>query len=126
MQSIITLSTTEAEYVALSSALRDVIYILQLNTELQENGFDVPTHGPPNVACRVFEDNSGALELANNPKLRPRTKHIAIPYHHFRHHVAAGTIHIEKIATQHQIADIFTKALPLSSFRYLRRLLMGW
>ena len=126
MQSIITLSTTEAEYIALSAALRDVIYILQLVTELQENGFHVPTQGPPKVSCRVFEDNAGALELANNPKLRPRTKHIAIPYHHFRHHVNAGTIIIEKVATQENLADIFTKPLPLVTFRYLRRKLLGW
>ena len=69
MQSIITLSTTEAKYIALSAALRDVIYILQLVTELQENGCQVPTQGPPKVSCRVFEDNTGALKLANNPKL---------------------------------------------------------
>ena len=47
MQSIITLSMTKAEYITLSAALRDVIYILQLVTELQENGFQVPTQGPP-------------------------------------------------------------------------------
>ena len=116
MQSIITLSTTEAEYVALSTALRDVIYILQLTTEMKSHGFNVPTPGPPKVTCRVFEDNAGALELAKNPKLHPRTKHIAIPYHHFRHHVAAGTIKIEKISTQHQVADLFTKPLPLATF----------
>ena len=71
MQSIISLSTTKAEYIALSAALRDVIYILQLVTELQENSFQVPTNGPPKVSCRIFEDNAGALKLANNPKLRP-------------------------------------------------------
>ena len=126
MQSIITLSTTKAEYVTLSTALRDVIYILQLTTEMKSHGFNVPTPGPPKVTCRVFEDNAGALELANNPKLQPRTKHIAIPYHHFRHHVAAGTIKIKKISTQHQVADLFTKPLPLATFRYLCKLLMGW
>ena len=126
MQSIITLSTTEAEYVALSTAPRDVIYLMQLTTKIQSHGFSVPTEGPPKVTCRVFEDNAGALELANNPKLRPRTKHIAIPYHHFRHHVSEGTIQIEKIGTTHQLADIFTKPLPLQSFQYLRSLLQGW
>ena len=40
-------------------------------TELQENVFQVPTQGPPKVSCRVFEDNAGALELANNPNLHP-------------------------------------------------------
>ena len=119
MQSIITLSMTKAKYIALSAALRDVIYILQLVTELQENGFQVPTQGPPKVSYRVFEDNAGILELANNPKLHPRTKHIAIPYHHFRHHVNAGTIIIKKVATQENLANIFTKPLSLVTFRYL-------
>ena len=126
MQSIITLSTTEAEYVALSTALRDVIYIMQLTNELQSHGFFVPSKGAPKVTYRVFEDNAGATELANNPKLRPRTKHIAIPYHHFRQHVSAGTIKIDPISTKHQIADIFTKPLPREAFQYLRGLLQGW
>ena len=97
--SIITLSTTKAKCIALSAALWDVIYILQLVTELQENGFQVPTQGPPKVSCCVFEDNAGTLELANNPKLCPQTKHITIPYHHFRHHINAGTIIIKEVAT---------------------------
>ena len=72
---------TKVKYITLSAALWDVIYILQLVTELQEHGFQVPTKGPPKVACHVFEDNVGVLELANNSKLCPQTKHIAIPYH---------------------------------------------
>ena len=60
MLSIITLLTTKAEYVALSTALRDVICILQLTTEMKSHGFNVPTPGPPKVTCRVFEDNAGA------------------------------------------------------------------
>ena len=123
MQSTITLSMTKAKYIALSAALRDVIYILQLVTELQENSFQVPTQGPPKVSCHVFEDNAGALELANNPKLHPQTKHIAIPYHH---HINAGTIIIEKVATQENLTNIFTKPLPLATFHHLRCKLLGW
>ena len=67
MQSIITLSMAKAKYIALSAALRDDIYILQLVTELQENRFHVPTQGPPKVSCHSFEDNAGALELAITP-----------------------------------------------------------
>ena len=60
------------------------------------------------------------------PSFCPRTKHIAIPYHHFWHHVTAGTIIIEKVASKENLADIFTKPLPLVTFRYLRRKLLGW
>ncbi len=63
----------------------------------------------PNVFCKVFEDNSGALELARLPKLRPQTKHINTCYHHFREHVHLGLIKIYPVGTKDQIADILTK-----------------
>ena len=78
------------------------------------------------LVCDVYEDNRGALELATIPKMRPRTKHIALKYHHFRDHVKNGLIRINPIATTEQIADIFTKPLPRDAFRYLRGKLCGW
>ena len=42
----------------------------------------------PSVKCKVFEDNNGAIELSKAPKIRPRTKHIALKYHQFREHVS--------------------------------------
>ena len=80
----------------------------------------------PIMHCKVFEDNNGALELAKAPKIRPRTKHIAIKYDHFRACVESGKIEIRPIDTNMQQADIFTKPLALSQFRYLRKLSMGW
>jgi hypothetical protein len=74
----------------------------------------------------VFEDNKGCEELANAPKVRPRTKHIALKYHHFRSHVARGDIKIQWINTKSQLADIFTKPLPEPLFTSLRLLLLGW
>jgi hypothetical protein len=59
-------------------------------------------------------------------KMRPRTKHIALKYHHFREHVANGTIKINLIGTKDQIADIFTKALDKPTYLHLRRPLSGW
>ena len=113
LQSTISLSTTEAEYVALSTAMRDVIYFINLIDEIKELGkvklLDTPK---PTTACRVFEDNVGALELANAHKLRPRTKHLAVQLHHFRQYILNGMIKVEKIATKFQRADAFTKALP--------------
>ena len=126
MQTTIALSTTEAEYVALSTALRDVIYLMQLTRELQDNGITIPMNGQPKVTCRAFEDNAGALELATQHKLRPRTKHIAVQYHHFRHYVTTKQISVEYVKTTNQIADIFTKPLPRPTFAYLRKLLLNW
>ena len=80
----------------------------------------------PTIKCTLFEDNNGAIELATAPKMRPRTKHIALKYHHFREHVRNGTVKIQRIDTAEQIADIFTKPLPESGFEYLRKKLMGW
>jgi hypothetical protein len=125
MQSTIALSTTEAEYIALSSSLRDVIFLMQLLNEFKKIGLplSIPT---PIIKCKVFEDNVGALELANTPKLRPRTKHLAIQLHHFRSYVFNGSITISHVSTKEQVADILTKPLPRDSFRYLRFQLSGW
>ena len=78
------------------------------------------------VHCAVFEDNSGAVELVRSPKMRPRTKHINIRYHHFREHVRAGQITVQKVSTDEQTADVLTKQLPMEVFRKHRRAICGW
>jgi hypothetical protein len=124
LQTEIALSTTESEYIALSQAMREVIPLLDIyghiNTALKCQDLK------PIVKCTVFEDNNGALELATAPKMRPRTKHIAIKYHHFRSKVDSGQIHIKRVDTKNQIADIFTKALPRVDFERIRVMLLGW
>ena len=124
LQSEICLSTVEAEYVALSQAMRDVIPFIDQTIEM-DHMFD-QCSSPPVVKCTVFEDNNGALELAMTPRYRPRTKHIAIKYHHFREHVKNGLIKIVPIDTKEQITDQFTKGLSTSPFQYLRKKLIGW
>jgi Reverse transcriptase (RNA-dependent DNA polymerase)/GAG-pre-integrase domain len=125
LQTEIALSSTESEYISLSQSLREVIPLMRLITELRDAGFDIPGT-PPKVHCKTFEDNSGALEMARTPKLRPRTKHINIKYHHFREAVQRKEITIWPIDTLDQIADIFTKPLGLDLFTKLRTLIMGW
>ena len=98
LQTEIALSTTEAEYIALSQSLCKVIPLMQLLEELKEV---FPLHNPtPEVHCKVWEDNNGALYLAQNQKFSPRTKHIAIKYHHFREYVAKGKVSIHAIDTK--------------------------
>jgi hypothetical protein len=125
MQPLIALSTTEAEYIALSTALREVIGVMHLMQELKEKQFDLflPT---PKVVCRTFEDNQSCIEIATNHKTRPRTKHLSVRLHHFRSHVVAKSITIEHISTKEQIADMFTKPLARPQFCKLRDRLMGW
>ena len=119
------LSTTEAEYIALLQALRDVIPVMQLIQEFQKLGFKILSLCPK-VYCKAFEDNAGALELARTPKLRPHTKHINIVYHHFRTYVQNGTIKIFPITSVNQIGDLFTKPLPRDLFVRHRKKLLGW
>ena len=130
LQTEIALSTTEAEYIALSYAMRSLLPVQALFQEVQSHGFglQLPT---PKVHCTVFEDNAGCIELAVAPKIRPRTKHIALKYHHFRSHIKTssnpnGTITIAYIPTKDQQADIFTKDLPQAMFEHLRIRIMGW
>jgi len=125
LQTCISLSTTEAEYVALSQCLRDTIPIMQLLQELKDQGFH-QTNVTPVVHCKAFEDNTGALELSLVPKMRPRTKHINNVYHHFRQFVRDKLISVTKIGTEDQVADIFTKPLSLDLFVKHRKVLLGY
>jgi hypothetical protein len=119
LQSQIALSTTEAEYIAMSQALRDAISIMNLLQEMREQNFKAICI-EPYVYCKVFEDNTGALELARLPKLRPRTKHINVCYHHFCKHAQKGLIKIFSINTKDQIAGAFTKGLAQNDFQHHR------
>ncbi|KAL7580919.1 hypothetical protein ACA910_005738 [Epithemia clementina (nom. ined.)] len=125
MQTLTALSTTEAEYLALSTALRELIPLMELTKEVREHEIHL-TQAQPKVHCKVFEDNSGALEMARLPKIRPRTKHINNQYHHFRDHVQRGEIEIQAIATEDQIADMLTKALPVDLYTKFRAALQTW
>ena len=93
--------------------------------EARENGLEVKDI-PPKVHCTVFEDNSGALELARLPKMRPHTKHINQSFHHFREHVEHQEIIINATPTDKQMADILTKPLPEAVFIQHRLSIMGW
>ena len=99
--------------------------MMELMTELKDRGFE-ENYSSPTVRCTVFEDNTGALALATTPKMRPRTKHINLVYHHFREAVRDGTIKVEHVDTTQQIGDMFTKPLPQNPFIKFRRMLMGW
>ena len=124
LQTEIALSTTESEYIALSQAMRETIPFMNLMVEV---GSIFPLHNPtPKFHCKVFEDNRSCIKVAESPRHTPRTKHIAIKYHHFRSYVADGTIKIYPIDTKDQLADIFTKPLDRVVFVKLRQLLMGW
>jgi hypothetical protein len=76
-------------------------------------GFELSAH-VPKIHCKVFEDNSGALEMARAPK---STKHMNLKYHHFRDAVQKGNVTIHAIDTRDQLADVFTKPLGIDLFK---------
>jgi histone deacetylase 1/2 len=127
LQSDIATSTMEAEYNALSMAMRSVLPLLELlrivGTSIGINESELAT-----FKTTVWEDNVGALTLANlEPgRITPRSKHYAIRYHWFRSHLRPNRVTVEKIPTEEQRADILTKQLPTPTFRKMRELLCNW
>ncbi|CAJ1933345.1 unnamed protein product [Cylindrotheca closterium] len=125
LQTEIALSSTESEYTGLSYALREAIPLMNLLKEMKRHGIPVLDHRPK-VHCRVFEDNTGALEMARVHKWRPRTKHLCTKLHHFRSYVTRKEITIHPIDTEDQPADILTKPLAVELFIKHRKWLIGW
>ena len=124
-QTITVLSTTEVEYIALSTSIREVIPLMGMLEEAREQGVQIDSL-PPRIHCTVFEDKSGALELACLPKMCPRTKHISQSFHHFREYVERQEIQVQATPTEEQLADILTKLLPENSFAQHCQSIMGW
>jgi hypothetical protein len=122
LQTQVALSTTEVEYIAMSHSLREILPIMFLVQEIWKKGFQVICT-KPYVYCKVFEDNSGALELARFSKLAhvPRTS----TYHHFCKQVRNRLIKIFPVGTKNQIADALTKALLQNVFQQDHRYLCG-
>ena len=113
---------------ALSQALHELLPFQDLIKDIvQWFGLD-PSKIQFTTKSTVFEDNAGALELAKTPKLRPRTKHINVKYHHFRSAVHAGDITVESVSSKllEQLADIFTKPLGDKEFVEIREKINGY
>ena len=80
MQSLVAISTMEAEIIALSTALQEVIHLQNLLKELCSCNFPIPFM-KPQVICCTFEDNTACIEVAQTKhKVCPRTKHLTIPF----------------------------------------------
>jgi len=102
LQPTVALSTTEAEYMALTEVTKEVEWVRTFLKELQY-GTDTP--------MTVSTDNQGAKALANNPVSHSRTKHIAIRHHFIREKVADNTVWIQYVPTEMMTAESLTKAL---------------
>ena len=109
-QTVVARSSTEAEYRALAATTTELIWLHWL---LQDLGVDCST------ATKLHCDNRSAIQISHNDVFHERTKHIEIDCHFIHHHLLQGTLTLQSISSQDQLADIFTKPLPLGTFRAL-------
>jgi hypothetical protein len=101
-QTVVALSSTEAEYVALSEAGREACWLRNLSEEL---GF------PQDLPTELKGDNMGAIVMARNPQFHKRSKHIATKWHWIRDLIQYGYIQAESCWDLEQTADALKKAL---------------
>jgi len=107
LQTKIALSTAEAEYIALSQALREAIPLMTLMEEIHPVFPIHITH--QKMVCKVHEDNQSCIKMAKSDEFTPRTKHIALKYHHFKTFVKSDGVAINYCRTEDKKADLFTK-----------------
>lgn len=111
-QPTVALSTAEAEYMAISSAAKEIIYLRNLLVEL---GFGRCVK----QATTLFGDNISAQQLVRNPVFHARSKHIDIKVHHVREIYQKGHISLKYVSSVENTADIFTKVLMKSKHQLL-------
>jgi hypothetical protein len=110
-QSVVSRSSTEAEYRSICLTIAEMYWLRMLFKEL---------HLPLLSSLTLWCDNSGALALASNPVFHARTKHIEVDFHFIREKVTNKDITLKYLPTSAQLADIFTKGLPAHRFCFLR------
>ena len=113
-QPIVTLSTTEAEFVAAASCACQAIWLRRILEEIQ-----FKQQGATSIYC----DNSSTIKLSRNPVLYGRSKHIDVKYHFLRDLAKDEVINLIFCRSEDQVADIFTKPLKTPLFHKLRELL---
>ncbi len=113
-QTCVALSTAEAEYVSLSAACQEAIWLNGLTGEL--SGTDMPP-------ITLREDNQSAICMAKNPQFHGRTKHVDIKFHYIRSQVESGSVVLKYCPSQDMVADLLTKSLPAPLYVRLRRAL---
>nr|GEV90159.1 copia protein [Tanacetum cinerariifolium] len=105
------MSTAESEYVSLSACCAQVLWMRMQLTDYGYHFDKIP----------LYCDSKLSIAISCNPVQHSRTKHIAVRYHFIKKHVEKGTIELYFVKTDYQLADIFTKALPVDRFNYLVR-----
>ena len=113
-QDAVSLSTMEAEYYALQAATQRVLWLRRLMKEFY------PTHDQS--ATTIYEDNEGTIKFCSgNATLHDKAMHIQRKGYFVRDNIKKGSIVVKKIATENNIADLFTKPLPRPAFEKHRQ-----
>ncbi|XP_058445651.1 uncharacterized protein LOC131426903 [Malaya genurostris] len=111
-QSCVTLSTMEAEYVALSEAAHEVVWLRNLLKELGQEQIK------PTV---MYEDNKGCIDFVALDQHKKRTKHIDTRYHYTRELSSSGAVELRYRPSEEMLADIFTKPLNTTKMKKLSK-----
>jgi hypothetical protein len=108
---VVSRSSAEAEYRAVTNGVAEASWLRQLLAEL---------HTPPSRSTLIYYDNISAVYLSTNPIQHQRTKHVEIDLHFVRDRVALGEVRVLYVPTTSQFTDIFTKGLSSSTFTEFR------
>ncbi|WVZ90441.1 hypothetical protein U9M48_036743 [Paspalum notatum var. saurae] len=109
-QASVSLSTTEAEYIAAASCCSQLLWMKATLSDFGLRFGKIP----------LLVDSTSAISVAKNPVLHSRTKHIDVRFHFLRDHYEKGDIDLVHVASENQLADIFTKPLEFGAFVRLR------
>jgi hypothetical protein len=115
-QSTVALSTAEAEYMALSDVIKEMMWMHQLLCEMKCS---------VSLPMIVYTDNQAAMTMTQHDHDHKRTKHIDIRYNFIRDHTKSKMIEVRWIRTSEQQADIYTKSLSRHPFLHLRDKIMS-
>ncbi|KAH9751577.1 hypothetical protein KPL71_014347 [Citrus sinensis] len=107
LQSVVALSTTEVEYIALTEAFKEAKWIRGIISELGLIQDTIP----------IYYDSSSAIQLSRNSKYHERTKHVDLRLHFIREEIERGVVDVVKISTEDNPADALTKPIPTVKFR---------
>lgn len=126
LQTEVALSTLEAEYSALSLALRTLLPLLRMLKEVAAV-VGIPPEAAATILAEAFEDNQGCLALATNHRLTSRTKYFHVKWHWFWYNYEVlKEFAISYIQSALQDADYLTKQIPKDAFQENRRRTQGW
>ncbi|WVZ63714.1 hypothetical protein U9M48_013322 [Paspalum notatum var. saurae] len=114
-QASVSLSTTEAEYIAAASCCSQLLWMKATLSDFGLRFGKIP----------LLVDSTSAISVAKNPVLHSRTKHIDVRFHFLRDHYEKGDIDLVHVASENQLADIFTKPLEFGAFVRLRVIVNG-